>query len=157
THGWQFSRPQSLVSADATVPAPPGLAAGAATRVVTTHVAVSKKAGQDPLVALPAPYPPIRVDADGSPQADRRTLMLFDSGTQLAGLNYSVTSLDVAPSGDALKSATPPPKGVTDRYLDVPQSYAPLRTLTASITENAATPYAKAVALQDWFADGNFG
>jgi transglutaminase-like putative cysteine protease len=155
--GWQFSRPQSLVPAGTTVPAPPGLAAGAARKLVTTNAAVSNQSVQDPFGALPAPYPPVRVNADGTVQTDRSTLMLFDSGTQLAGLNYSVTSLDVNPSEEALKKAGPPPKDIADRYLDVPQSYAPLRTLATSITASATTRYAKAVALQDWFSDGNFG
>src|SRR6201999_3950501 len=103
--------------------------------------------------ALPAPSPPVRVDAGGNVQVDRDTLMLFDNGVQFAGLNYSVTSLDVAPDEQELAVAPPVPKDIASQYLDVPQSYESLRAAAESITANATTPYAKAVALQDWFAN----
>ncbi|HEX6448106.1 MAG TPA: DUF3488 and transglutaminase-like domain-containing protein [Trebonia sp.] len=156
-HGWQFSRSQPPSPADPTVPDPPGLTTGTATLSVTTHIAVSKQAGQDALVALPTPYPPVRVDAGGNVQVDHDTLMLFDNGAQLAGLDYSVTSLDVVPAKQALAVAPAAPNDIKSHYLDVPQSYDSLRAEAESITANATTPYAKAVALQEWFANGNFG
>jgi transglutaminase-like putative cysteine protease len=155
--GWRFSRGQPLVSAGAGIPAPPGLRGPATYQQDQAHVSVSKNAGQTGLVALPAPYPPVQVAAPGNVQADRATLMLIDNGVQLAGLNYRVSSLDITPSEQALATAGSPPADIRGNYLNVPPSYASLRVLAQDITATATTPYAKAVALQEWFADGNFG
>ena len=156
--GWQFShRPQSLVPGDGPALTPPGLASGNAATRVSTQISISGQTGPDVLGALPAPYPPTRVTAPGTVQADPATLMLFDHGAQLPGVRYSVTSLDVTPTPQALAAAPPPPKNITSEYLNVPQSYTSLRALAKSIAQTATTPFAKAVDLQDWFADGNFG
>jgi len=155
--GWQFGRSQPLAPADPAIPAPPGLTPGTGTLSVTTQIKVNKQAGQDAFAALPAPYPAVKVDVTGNVQVDRDTLMLLDNGVQLAGLNYSVTSLDVVPNDQALAAAPPAPNDIKSQYLDVPQSYDSLRAAAESVTANATTPYAKAVALQDWLANGNFG
>jgi transglutaminase-like putative cysteine protease len=82
--------------------------------------------------------------------------MIFDGGVQLAGLDYSVTSLDVEPGEQQLARAPAPAKDVASRYLSVPSSYGSLRSLADAVTFAAATPYAKAVALQDWLSGGDF-
>ncbi len=82
--------------------------------------------------------------------------MLFDQGQALGGLTYQVTSLINAPSEQALDTAPLPPAVIKDNYLEVPASYNSLRALAKSIAGKAKTPLDKAVALQDWLADGSF-
>jgi transglutaminase-like putative cysteine protease len=136
----------------------PGLAAGTTTTPVTTKILVSAQPGVNALGALPAPYAPVRITAPGTVQADPGTLMLFDRGAQFPGMRYAVLSRDVAPSAAALAGAAAlAPPSIADEYLPVPASYASLRPLAQAITRGATTPYARAVALQDWFAAaGNF-
>jgi transglutaminase-like putative cysteine protease len=157
TSGWQpFTQRMVLSPASARLPAAPGLTDTAAVSLVTTDVTINKDVAQDSLAALPVPYPAVLVHAPGSVQADPSSLMVFDNGAQLAGLSYTVISKDVAPSEQALTAAPAPPADITSRYLEVPASYDALRGLAQSIAAGAKTPYAEAVALQNWFADGNF-
>jgi hypothetical protein len=157
--GWQlFSQPESLVPASPRLPAPPGLTDNAWATPVSTTVTIGTAVGQDALLALPVPYPAITVSAQGTLRADRASLMLFDNGVRLAGLRYSVTSLDEAPPPQALNSAPPPPSDITGHYLEVPPSYDQLRALAESVVKRAGakTGFQKAVALQDWLTGGTF-
>jgi transglutaminase-like putative cysteine protease len=124
--------------------------------VTTTHVTIDDGVAQSSDFPLPTPYPTVTVSVPGSTQVDSDNLMIFDSGTRASGLQYSVTSLDLSPSEQALSSAGAPPSSITSQFLQVPASYDSLRSLAMSIVTGASTPYAKAVALQDWLADGNF-
>jgi transglutaminase-like putative cysteine protease len=155
--GWQPSIQRTAVtSAAPKLPTAPGLTDISATSLVSTAIAVDKNVAQDSLSALPVPYPAVTVRADaGDVQTDSQSLMVFDSA-QLAGLSYSVTSEDVAPSEQELTAAAAPPADIKSRYLQVPASYDALRGLAQSMVAGAKTPYAKAVALQNWFADGDF-
>jgi|HubBroStandDraft_3_1064219.scaffolds.fasta_scaffold07813_3 transglutaminase-like putative cysteine protease len=156
TSGWQLSEPESLVSASPQLPVAPGLSQTATKLPVTTDVTVAKSVAQDELLALPAPYPAVRVHSpQGSLQADPSTLMVLDVGAQLGGLRYSVTSFDVDADASALATAPAPPADIR-KDLEVPASYDSLRSLAQSITANATTPYAKAIALQNWLAGGDF-
>ncbi|HEY1706445.1 MAG TPA: DUF3488 and transglutaminase-like domain-containing protein [Trebonia sp.] len=122
----------------------------------TTHVTIDGGVTQSSDFPLPTPYPAVSVNVPGSTQVDPDNLMIFDSGTRASGLQYSVTSLDPSPSEQALSAAGAPPASITSHYLEVPASYDSLRSLADGIATGASTPYAKAVALQDWLADGNF-
>jgi transglutaminase-like putative cysteine protease len=157
--GWRlFSQPESLVHAGQTMPPPPGLTDMSWTTKVTTSITVARDVGPDDLDALPAPYPAIAINAKGDVQADRSTLMLFDQGTTLGGLSYSVTSLTDAPSEQALDGAPPAPAAIRGHYLQVPAAYDSLRALALSVVAKAGakTQLEKAIALQDWLADGTF-
>jgi transglutaminase-like putative cysteine protease len=157
--GWRlFSQPESQAHVAPTLPAPPGLTDRAWTSEVNTTVRIADDVGPDDLGALPAPYPAVSVQAKGDLAADRSTLMLFDSGTALGGLQYTVTSLVDSPPASVLNNAPAPPAVITDHYLPVPSSYDPLRALAQSIAAGAKakTPFEKAVALQNWLADGGF-
>jgi transglutaminase-like putative cysteine protease len=156
--GWLFIPPKSLVSASPRLPAPPGLAASAATVKETTHVAVASNVSSDYLGALPVPYPATTVTASGTLRADQSSLMVFDSGAPLGGLKYSVTSLTETPPAASLNAAPAPPAAITADYLQVPASYDSLRGLAQSVVRaaGAQSQFQQAVALQNWLASGTF-
>ena len=111
SQGWKiFGQPSVLATVNPQLPAAPGLAASASNSFarVTTHVTLSGSVLQDQYNALPVPYPATAVTAPGSLQADRSSLMVFDNGQRLAGLSYSVKSLDAAPPAKGLDDAPPP-------------------------------------------------
>ena len=62
--------------------------------------------------------------------------MVFDNGQRLAGLSYSVKSLDAAPAAKDLNDA-PPPAITTDYYTQVPASYLALRGLAQAVVKAA--------------------
>jgi transglutaminase-like putative cysteine protease len=157
--GWKmFSQPESLVPVTPRLPAPPGLMDRAWATPVTTTITIGPTVSQDALLALPIPYPATAVTAPGTLRADRASLMLFDNGVRLAGLSYSVTSLDDTPPTQALNDVPPPPASITSHYLEVPPSYDTLRALAESVVNraHAKTAFQDALALQDWLADGTF-
>ena len=157
--GWSlFSQPESLAHVTSTLPLPPGLTNTSSASLVNTKIDIARNVGPDDLGALPVPYPTIAIKAKGDLEADRSTLMLLDQGTAIGGLSYQVTSLADAPTEQALDSAKTPSATITDNYLEVPASYDPLRALAESIVkqQGATTQFQKAVALQDYLADGGF-
>jgi hypothetical protein len=154
--GWSLA-PESLVPVGPRLPAPPGLTRTADTTTTTTQVSVAAGVNDDAQGALPVPYPATTVSAaDGALRADRSTLMVFDQGAPLGGLSYKVTSVAESPSATSLDDAPAPPADITANYQSVPASYDSLRSLAASITKGATTPYQKAAALQNYLANGVF-
>jgi transglutaminase-like putative cysteine protease len=160
TSGWHlFAQPSSLSPADTALPSPPGLTNTAAGRPETATVTMSGNITQDVLDALPAPYPvrTVYVSAGGGTlRVERNTLMIFDDGAQFAGLRYSIISEDITPTAQDLANAPAADAGIRAHYLQVPASYDSLRQLAETITVGASTPYAKALALQNWFTSGAF-
>jgi hypothetical protein len=155
--GWEpFSQTATLTPADPKLPPAPGLTDTAAASSVVTNITVGKNVAQDSLAALPVPYPAVTVHAPGDLQADRASLMVFDTGVPLAGLAYTVTSDDVDPSESALETVPPAPADIKSHYLEVPSSYDTLRSLARTIVAGSGNQYEEAVALQNWFANGNF-
>ena len=158
--GWKmFGQPESLVPAGSRLPQPPGLTSNRYAAPETTSVTISPGVPQDVLGALPVPYPATKVHAPGTLQADKNTLMLFDNGVQLAGLKYIVDSLDQNPPAALLGKAAVPQSGdIAAHYLALPQSYtALLRTADTQVAKaGAKTPFAKAVAIQNWLNSGAF-
>ena len=155
--GWSlFSQPESTVRVGPRLPSPPGLSDASLDGTVSTSITVARDVGSDDLDALPVPYPTTSIKAKGDLEADRSTLMVFDQGTPLGGLSYQVNSIVNAPSAEALDIAPPPPAVIKDNYLEVPSSYDSLRGVAESIAGKAKTPLDKAVALQDWLANGSF-
>jgi transglutaminase-like putative cysteine protease len=157
--GWQlFGQPESLVTVDPRLPAPPGLTTAAGTTRETTHITIASGIGSDALGALPVPYPATAVTAGGLLHADKSTLMVFDPDVSISGLRYSVTSIAELPSTQSLNDAAAPPADIVANDLAVPASYDSLRALATSIAAaaGAKTQYQKAVALQSWLANGKF-
>jgi transglutaminase-like putative cysteine protease len=158
--GWQLAnQPESPVSGGSQLPQEPGLTTtGPGLTRETTTITLGDSVSQDPLAALPVPYPPTSVTAGGSLRTDKSTLMVFDSGISFGGLKYSVTSLDEAPPTQLLNSAPPPAESIASRDLSVPRSYAPLLAVATSIVRaaGAKTPLAEAIALQNYLTNGSF-
>jgi transglutaminase-like putative cysteine protease len=157
--GWQLPQAESLVSVSPTLPAAPGLTgSGPWLGTDTTTVNLDQSVGSDEYGALPVPYPATTVKASGSLKADKSTLMVFDNGVSLSGLSYSVTSFDESPTMQELNAAPPPPASVTSSYATLPPSYESLRPIAESVVAaaGAKTPFADALALQNWLAGGKF-
>ena len=157
--GWRlFGQPESLTHVDSALPAPPGLLDRAYGVKESETITIAGDVGPDDLGALPVPYPTVSVRAKGDLEADKSTLMLFDQGTALAGLQYSVTSLSESPPEEVLNAAPAPPAAISKNYVQVPTSYDSLYGLAENIVTSAGakTEFEKAVALQDYLADGAF-
>jgi transglutaminase-like putative cysteine protease len=160
TDGWKiFGQAPLLVPVNPDQPLTvPGLAAAVSGSYakVTTHVTLSGSVPQDQYDALPVPYPATGVTAPGRLQTDLPSLMVFDNGQRLAGLSYSVRSLDAAPVATDLDNAAAPPSAITSYYTQVPASYNALRGLAQSVvkTAGAKTAFQDAVALQQWLSAG---
>ncbi|MFC1443885.1 DUF3488 and transglutaminase-like domain-containing protein [Streptacidiphilus sp. N1-10] len=102
---------------------------------------------------LPMPYPAtsVQVPGDWKYEPEGRTL-IGDGGQNAGGLQYTVNSLALDPSEDALKAAGPAPADITKTYLALPKNFPTVIHDTAvSVTHGATTAYDKAVALQNWF------
>ncbi|HTU07926.1 MAG TPA: DUF3488 and transglutaminase-like domain-containing protein, partial [Trebonia sp.] len=158
-NGWQmFDQPESLVSVNPHMPAPPGLDSGAPVTQVETRVTMSNSLGQDALGALPVPYPAASILAPGTLQADKTSLMVFDNDVRLGGLGYTVNSLEVSPTPTNLNGAAAPPADILSHYTEIPSSYDALTGFAESVVRSvgAKTPYEDAVALQQYLANGSF-
>jgi transglutaminase-like putative cysteine protease len=158
--GWHLST-ESLAPATPKLPSPPGLSPTNEetwTTSVTTRITIDKSVSQDSMLALPAPYPAVQVQvsAPGEVQVDRSSLMIFDSAA-LGGLSYSVTNLELDPAAQTLAQVPKPPRDIAGPYLAVPPSYDSLRSLANDVVVGAKTPFAKAVALQEWLGGGGGG
>ncbi|MQA83535.1 MAG: transglutaminase [Streptosporangiales bacterium] len=134
---------------------PPGLG-DVPTTPVTTEVSIDPKVRD--LNFLPLPYPPSRVQiVDGDWRVDRDSLMIFSTRDVASGRTYRVTSLRVDPSRERLRNAPPGPAEIRERHLDVPGEVpGSVWKLAREVTDDASTPYGKALALQDWFTSGEF-
>jgi transglutaminase-like putative cysteine protease len=156
--GWRlFSQSESKVRVAPSMPAPPGLTNPAWAAAASEKITIAGDVGPDDLGALPVPYPAVTVHAKGDVEADLSTLMVFDD-SDLAGLQYSVSSLSDSPPPQVLNVAKPPPAAIAESYLPVPAAYDPLRKLAESVVTaaGAKTPFEKAVALQNWLSEGQF-
>lgn len=102
---------------------------------------------------LPMPYPAtsVQVAGDWKYEPEGRTL-IGDGGQNAGGLQYTVNSMALQPTEDALKAAGTPPADITKTYLALPKNFPTVIHDTAvSVTHGATTVYDKAVALQNWF------
>ncbi|WP_182879076.1 DUF3488 and transglutaminase-like domain-containing protein [Microbispora sp. H10949] len=148
---WTFSplrgRPEDRVS-EGPLPPVPGLGPGVPVKRATMRVTISEDL--DRLHFLPLPYPARQVDADGDWRADRGSLMVFSTRDEVAGLDYQVVADEPDPGAGALRSAVTPPE--SEPFLRLPEGLDPrVNALARRVTAGAATPYEKAVRLQEWF------
>jgi transglutaminase-like putative cysteine protease len=153
-----FAQPESLVTVNQgqLLPSPPGATNTTYETPEIAYVTLSRSVGQDDLSALPVPYPPTKVTAQGTIKTDRSTLMVFDNNVRLAGLTYQVSSDDADPPESLLNQSPPAPASIADHYLHVPPSYLPLRQLAERVVAKAKSPFEEALDLQDWLGDTNF-
>jgi transglutaminase-like putative cysteine protease len=105
---------------------------------------------------LPTQAPISQIVADGDWRYDPRTMDFISSEDDLttAGLDYAMTSVELDLDAAQLAQS---PSAVTEEmldYLSLPEDLPPLvRNLAESVTEDAATPFEKAQALQLWFRE----
>jgi transglutaminase-like putative cysteine protease len=132
---------------------PPDPAMGAVpSRTVTTTITINSQVhGLD---VLPLPYPPTKVDIKGDWRVDSRSLTVFSSRDSAGGRSYTVTSVRPEPTYQELVTNAPPPEPIAARYLGVPDSLGDdIADLATDATAGAATPYEKAVKLQEYFTE----
>lgn len=136
------------------LPADPALGA-VPFRSVTTNISINTRVHG--LSVLPMPYPPTKVNIKGDWRVDARSLSVFSTHDSAAGRSYSVTSVRPEPTYQELVTNASPPTSIAGRYLAVPRWIGDdIVQLAAHVTSGAATPYEKAVKLQDWFTSGLF-
>lgn len=136
-------------------PAPQGVSA-TTTRLVTTKVKIDSHV--DNMNVLPAPYQPVKVSIKGNWRVDGPTLMVYSAHDSAGGRGYTVQSRRLVPSAAQLEMAGPPALQVMASDLALPDNF-PARYfhLAQQVTHTGATPYDKAVLLEQWFLKpGNF-
>lgn len=109
---------------------------------------------------LPTQAPVSAITAEGDWRYDRATMDFIagDDGLTTAGLSYEMTGVDLGLDADAMVAAPSGASQVDDEFLDLPDDLPEMVTeLARSVTEDATSPFEKAVALQNWFRrDGGF-
>jgi transglutaminase-like putative cysteine protease len=137
-----------------TLPDAPGIAADTSRRVVSTEVQVG--ALRSPYLPVPVPPQTITGLDDGWSWVDQSGVTVRSTGESTQGLDYTVESRPVDPSPEQVVAALGATGADMSAYLsvdDVPQA---VTDLAAEVTADAVNPFDAAVALQDWFRDGDF-
>ncbi|QNP73207.1 transglutaminase domain-containing protein [Streptomyces roseirectus] len=132
-------------------PTPTGLRSDVKRTQITTQITAADWYAQD---WLPMPYPPSGVRIDGNWRFEPEGMTLVgDHGQNTRGLTYQVNSLEVRPTAQQLAAAPVARSSILGNYTEVPAALPQLVWQEARrITRGAESDYAKAVALQDYFA-----
>lgn len=135
----------------------PGLSTpGIKQNTITTRVNV---VGPFSFSTIPVPYAPNNVSSNSivQPLFDPHTLEIAtgdNSGRSRNGEQYVVTSTEVLPTGGQVAASTGPYDPLEKPYLKLPATFpADVKAKAEQITAGDATPWAKAVALQNYFLD----
>jgi transglutaminase-like putative cysteine protease len=105
---------------------------------------------------LPTQAPISQIVADGDWRFDPRTMDFISSEDDLttAGMDYRMTGVDLDLQAAQLAQAATTVTEETLEFLDLPDDVPALvQSLAVSVTEDAATPFEKAQALQLWFRE----
>lgn len=132
----------------------PGVARGVRVTRTSTEVKVSTGVTgyRSRLAVLPLPYAPAALQAQGSWQEDPTTLMVYSTGQQLSGLNYTVTSAQPTSLDSRVTGLPPQYPASINAYRGFPAGPGrDLEKLATRITRRAHTPFDEAVALQRYF------
>ena len=131
-----------------------GLNSGVPTQDVRLRIQLGQVSDGYGASYLPLPYQAEKLDVPGSWRQDDGTGEVYSSQS-LSNLSYTVTSGEPEPT--AVQEAEAPagaPRSLRG-YLQLNISYRrQLRQIAEGITRHAAAPFAKAVALQNWFLHG---
>ncbi|HJE59191.1 MAG TPA: transglutaminaseTgpA domain-containing protein [Nocardiopsis listeri] len=140
---------------DGTLPTPPGrLTEPDEDELVTTRISLDSDT--PPMDFLPLPYPARSVEIAGDWYVDESTLMVFTTETPPSGYNFVVTSSENRPGARELDAAGPP-RSLTDDRLHLPEGLDErVQELTGALVEGADSDYESALALQEFFTDGEF-
>jgi transglutaminase-like putative cysteine protease len=108
---------------------------------------------------LPTQPPVSRVVADGNWRYDDKTMdFIAGDDESTAGLDYTMTAVDLGLTADRLADSGTPTGKVSEIFTDLPDDLPPIvHDLAVQVTQGATTQYDEAVALQQWFReDGGF-
>ncbi len=132
---------------DEGLPPPIGLGAGVARQTVRSQISVGEL--MDP--RLPLPYPAIAIEVEGDWRYDTLTRNVFSYRNDTRGLQYAVNSLEVDPEVEQLRNAPSAPPEFIAAYTQLPEQLPlRLREELKRITEDLASDYDKALAIQQW-------
>jgi transglutaminase-like putative cysteine protease len=136
-----------------------GLTPGTPQNLITTTITIPHRGGfSGPIDFLPAPYWPTRVDVPGSWREAPDTLMIYSDSPTTQALHYTVKNVQVEPTASTLAaSAEPIPASIKRSYLGFKSKVtAQLKEIAVQVTKGKTTPFAKAVALEQWFLSNRF-
>jgi len=107
---------------------------------------------------LPVPYAPTRVTGlVGSWVWDPETLNLRTARSSVRGQEYTVQSVQAAPTSDQLRAVDAAVAPGLSQYLELPEALPPIVAQQAlEAVGGAVSNYDKAVALQQYFRSGDF-
>lgn len=126
------------------LPRAPGLAVGVATAPATTTITIDALRQ----TWLPTPYPPTRIDVQGSWLYDSTSLNVVGDGIRTsAGLRYTVNHDVVTPTPEQLAAAGVAPEA--QEWTDLPDLPAEIEQ-TAREIAGAGSRYEQALNLQNW-------
>lgn len=121
---------------------------------VTTRISLDSDSPR--MDFLPLPYWARELDVPGEWYADPDSLMVFTTDSPPTGLNFTVDTVSRVPSGAELASSGIPDSLPGD-HLGLPSGVDPsVRALTDDLVADAASPYERAVAIQEYFTGGLF-
>jgi transglutaminase-like putative cysteine protease len=104
---------------------------------------------------LPVPYPATAVEGvEGVWRWEPDGLAVRSTGADARGQQYDVTFLDIQPDRAQLTADAEP--DVPSRYLDLPEPLPEVIVETAEQVAGTGSTYEQAIALQAFFADGDF-
>lgn len=131
------------------IPSPAGVVVRPS-RTVQTQIAV----GSFTEPWLPVPANPVKVDAPGDWRYDPASAVIVSPTKTTRDLSYTVTSQEIDPSIRFLENVVSPPatSPIYAKYLAYPDNVPQVVVeLAHQVTADATSPYAKALALQEWF------
>jgi transglutaminase-like putative cysteine protease len=111
-------------------------------------ITITGLSGNVPVFTIPSSVDGVDADSKWSSQDQ-----LLLGGNLHKGQQISETVEQLQPKVDDLTSAPPVPSGDMTRWLKLPPVPAFVTNLVTQITRGKATPYARARAISDWFAD----
>ncbi|WP_158614141.1 DUF3488 and transglutaminase-like domain-containing protein [Frondihabitans sp. PhB188] len=146
----------TLDSADSVdkLPAPSGVSAGTTKDTVDTDVSVTLL--RSPYLPIPVPATKISGIGDAWKYVNESGVTIRSATQGSQGLDYSVTSKPVDPTTQQIIDALGEQSADMSKYLDVDGVPASITRLAKRETSGAANKFDAAVALQDYFRNGDF-
>lgn len=133
------------------LPRPAGWRAEPPGESTTTRVSLDSDAPR--MHFLPLPYWARSVDVSGDWYVDEESHMIFTDDTPSTGLSFTVETAAHEPDPRSL-SLSGEPRSISSEFLDLPSGIDPaVQELTDSLTSDLASPYQRAIALQEHFSD----
>ena len=135
----------------AAFPTPPGLADAVPRAGYSATIAVGDVGGR----WLPVPYPATSIEGlEGDWHWEPDGLAVRGAGSDARGQEYDVSFLGIQPDRGQLTTDAEP--DVAPRYLGLPDELPEVIQQTAEQVAGTGSTYQRAIALQEFFADGDF-